>query len=293
MYPNDGDTAEMLLKNADHAMYRAKDAGRNAVRLFTPAMNVRAMERLSTESSLRHALERGELQLYYQPLIDVPSGGVVGVEALLRWNRPDVGVVDPMSFIPIAEETRMIVPIGEWVVREACRQAKAWQRDRPGLRVAVNLSARQFQNNELPAQITAALDESGLAPGDLELEITESLAMHKTERTLQQLQRLRELGVRIAVDDFGTGHSSLNYLRSFPIDRVKIDQGFVHEIETSTADRAIVSAVIRMAHGLALRVTAEGVETDAQLAFLREQGCEEVQGFLFGRPKPAAEFGSS
>jgi diguanylate cyclase (GGDEF)-like protein/PAS domain S-box-containing protein len=294
MFPADGDSAEILLKNADHAMYRAKDAGRNAVRMFTQSMNVRALERLSTESSLRHALERGELQLYYQPQIDVASNGIVGVEALLRWNRPDVGVVDPMSFIPIAEETRMIVPIGEWVVREACRQAKEWQRERfPRLRMAVNLSARQFQNNELPAQIAAALEESGLGPGDLELEITESLAMHKTERTLEQLRRLRELGVRIAVDDFGTGHSSLNYLRTFPIDRVKIDQSFVHEIETSSADRAIVSAVIRMAHGLNLRVTAEGVETEAQLAFLREQGCEEVQGFLFGRPKAAAELGTS
>jgi diguanylate cyclase (GGDEF)-like protein/PAS domain S-box-containing protein len=294
MFPTDGDTAEMLLKNADHAMYRAKDAGRNAVRMFTASMNIRALERMSTESSLRHALERGELELYYQAQINVASNKMVGVEALLRWNRPDVGVVDPMSFVPIAEETRMIVPIGEWVLREACRQAKEWQGARyPGLRMAVNLSARQFQNSDLPAQIAAALEETGLAPEDLELEITESVAMHNSERTLQMLRRLREMGVRIAVDDFGTGHSSLNYLRSFPIDSVKIDQGFVHEIETSAADRAIVSAVIRMAHGLALRVTAEGVETEEQLAYLREQGCEEVQGFLFGRPKPAGEFGGS
>jgi len=293
MFPTDGDTAEMLLKNADHAMYRAKDAGRNAVRMFTASMNVRALERMSTESSLRHALERGELQLYYQPQINVGTNGIVGVEALLRWNRPDVGVVDPMSFIPIAEETRLIVPIGEWVLREACRQAKEWQGARyPGLRMAVNLSPRQFQHADLPAQIAAALEESGLSPADLELEITESMAMHNSERTLKMLRRLREMGVRIAVDDFGTGHSSLNYLRSFPIDSVKIDQGFVHEIESSAADRAIVSAVIRMAHGLTLRVTAEGVETEAQLAFLREQGCEEVQGFLFGRPKPAGEFGA-
>ena len=293
MFPTDGDTAEMLLKNADHAMYRAKDAGRNAVRMFTPSMNIRALERMSTESSLRHALERGELQLYYQAQINIASNKIVGVEALLRWNRPDVGVVDPMSFVPIAEETRMIVPIGEWVLREACRQAKEWQATRyPGLRMAVNLSPRQFQNSDLPAQIAAALEETGLAPQDLELEITESVAMHNSERTLQMLRRLREMGVRIAVDDFGTGHSSLNYLRSFPIDCVKIDQGFVHEIESSAADRAIVSAVIRMAHGLELRVTAEGVETKEQLAYLREQGCEEAQGFLFGRPKPAGEFGA-
>jgi len=294
MFPTDGDTAEMLLKNADHAMYRAKDAGRNAVRMFTASMNVRALERMSTETSLRGAVERGELLLHYQPQINIATNAIVGVEALLRWNRPDVGIVDPMSFVPIAEETRMIVPIGEWVLRQACRQAKEWQRSRfPGLRMAVNLSPRQFQQADLPAQIAAALEESGLAARDLELEITESTAMHNSERTLQTLRRLREMGLRIAVDDFGTGHSSLNYLRTFPVDCVKIDQGFVHEIESSAADRAIVSAVIRMAHGLALRVTAEGVETEAQLAFLREQGCEEAQGFLFGKAVAAGEFGGS
>ena len=291
MFPTDGETAEMLLKNADHAMYRAKDAGRNAARMFTPSMNIRALERMSTETSLRGALERGELLLYYQPQIDIVTNAIVGVEALLRWNRPDLGVVDPMSFVPIAEETRMIVPIGEWALREACRQAKEWQRARyPRLRMAVNLSPRQFQHDELPAQVAAALEDTGLAPGDLELEITESIALHNSDRTLGMLRQLREMGVRIAVDDFGTGHSSLHYLRSFPVDSVKIDQGFVHEIESSAADRAIVSAVIRMAHGLDLRVTAEGVETEAQLAFLREQECEEAQGFLFGRPVAAGEF---
>jgi diguanylate cyclase (GGDEF)-like protein/PAS domain S-box-containing protein len=293
MFPTDGETAEMLLKNADHAMYRAKDAGRNAARMFTPAMNIRALERMSTETSLRGALERGELMLHYQPQVDIATSAVVGVEALLRWNRPDVGVVDPMSFVPIAEETRMIVPIGEWALREACRQAKEWQRSRyPRLRMAVNLSPRQFQHDELPAQVAAALEDTGLAPGDLELEITESIALHNSDRTLGMLRQLRELGVRIAVDDFGTGHSSLQYLRSFPVDSVKIDQGFVYEIESSAADRAIISAVIRMSHGLALRVTAEGVETEGQLAFLREQECEEAQGYLFGRPVAAAEFGA-
>jgi len=291
LFPSDGDTAEILLANADHAMYRAKDAGRNSYQLFTPAMNSRALERLSLENDLRHALERGELQLHYQPQINIVSGRVMGVEALLRWNRPGFGLVSPMDFIPIAEETRLIVPIGEWVLREACRQAKAWQGDRPaGFRMAVNLSPRQFQHSDLPQVIASALELSGLAPGDLELEITESLAMQNTSRTISTLHRLREMGVQIAIDDFGTGHSSLNYLRSFPIDSVKIDQEFVQEIEASAPDRAIVSAVIGMARGLRLRVTAEGVETDHQLAFLREQGCEEVQGFLFGEPVPATAF---
>ena len=288
VFPSDGDTAEALLANADHAMYRAKDAGRNSYQMFTPAMNSRALERLSLENDLRHALDRGELVLHYQPQINIATGRVTGVEALLRWNRPGFGLVAPKDFIPIAEETRLIVPIGEWVLREACRQARAWQSaGSPDFRMAVNLSPRQFQHSDLPQVIASALEFSGLPPGNLELEITESLAMQNTARTITTLQRLREMGVQIAIDDFGTGHSSLNYLRSFPIDSVKIDQEFVQEIETSAADRAIIAAVIGMARGLSLRVIAEGVETEQQLDFLREQGCEEVQGFLFSEPVPA------
>jgi diguanylate cyclase (GGDEF)-like protein/PAS domain S-box-containing protein len=289
LFPSDGDTAEALLANADHAMYRAKDAGRNSYQMFTPAMNSRALERLSLESDLRHALGRNELELYYQPQINIATGRITGVEALLRWNRPGFGLVGPKEFIPVAEETRLIVPIGEWVLHEACRQAKAWEQGRQSsFRMAINLSPRQFQHSDLPQLIGAALALSGLAPASLELEITESLAMQNTTRTIATLHRLREMGVQIAIDDFGTGHSSLNYLRSFPIDSVKIDQEFVQEIEASAADRAIVSAVIGMARGLRLRVTAEGVETERQLNFLREQGCEEVQGFLFGEPVPAS-----
>jgi diguanylate cyclase (GGDEF)-like protein/PAS domain S-box-containing protein len=284
VYPNDGDSAEALLKNADNAMYRAKEIGRSSYQLSAVSTSERSVDRLSMENALRHAIDRGEFVLHYQPQIRTDTMEVVGMEALLRWNRPEHGIVMPEMFIPLAEETRLILPIGEWVLREACRQAKQWPKP---LRLAVNLSPRQFQQSDLRTMIRAALDESSLDANLLELEITESTAMHNTERTLATMRGLREMGVRIALDDFGTGHSALNYLRSFPIDSVKIDQAFVHEIEVSASDRAIVSAVIAMAHGMNLRVTAEGVETEAQFAFLREQGCEEVQGFLFGRPSAA------
>ncbi len=288
LYPNDGDTAEALLKNADTAMYRAKDAGRNSYRLCTRAMNSRAAERLSVENALRRALERDELVLYYQPLVHLETREIAGMEALLRWNRPGHGIVLPATFISIAEETRMIVPIGEWVLREACRQAKAWQQSRyPGMRISVNLSPRQFQQSDLREVVARVLQESGLEPSSLELEITEGTAMFQTDRTIATLAELREIGVRIALDDFGTGHSALSYLRQFPIDRVKIDREFIQEIDTSRSNRAIISAIVAMAHGLDLAVTAEGVETEAQVAFLREQECEEVQGFLFGKPGAA------
>lgn len=287
LFPNDGETAETLLKNADGAMYRAKDLGRNSFQLCSAAMNTRATERLSIESALRRAIERDELVLHFQPIVMLDSRSVAGMEALLRWNRPGFGIVPPAKFIDIAEETRMIVPIGEWVLHEACRRAKTWQASgHSSMRVAVNLSPRQFQQSDLRTVVARALCDSGLAPDSLELEITESTAMLNTDRTMRTLAELRELGVHIALDDFGTGHSSLNYLRRFPIDRVKIDREFVAEIEESASDRAIVSAIVAMAHGLDLAVTAEGVETEGQVTFLREQGCEEVQGFLFGKPAP-------
>ncbi|HUP60232.1 MAG TPA: EAL domain-containing protein [Thermoanaerobaculia bacterium] len=288
LYPNDGETAESLLQSADSAMYRAKEAGRSSYQLCTPAMNQRAAERLSIESALRRALDRDELVLHYQPQVRVGTREIVGMEALLRWNRPGHGLVPPATFIGVAEETRMIVPIGEWVLRKACVQAKAWQRGaHPLRRIAVNLSPRQFLHADLGRVVAAALEESGLEPRFLELEITESTAMTNTERSIATLAGLREMGVRIALDDFGTGHSSLSYLRRFPIDRVKIDQEFVQAIETSRSNRAIVSGIISMAHGLDLAVTAEGVETEPQLSFLEEEQCEEVQGFLFGAATPA------
>jgi diguanylate cyclase (GGDEF)-like protein/PAS domain S-box-containing protein len=282
LFPSDGDTAELLLKNADSAMYRAKEAGRNSYQLCTPAMNTRAAERLSIENALRRAIDREELVLHFQPLVRLDTRECMGMEALLRWNRPGHGLVPPGKFIGIAEETRMIVPIGEWVLREACRLAQAYDMGR----VSVNLSPRQFQQSDLRDVVARALEWSGLDPRRLELEITESTAMFNTERSIVTLSELRALGVSIALDDFGTGHSSLSYLRRFPIDRVKIDREFVAEIGQSRSNRAIVSAVVAMAHGLDLAVTAEGVETEAQVDFLREQKCEEVQGFLFGRPAP-------
>ena len=287
LFPVDGDTAEALLQRADGAMYRAKEAGRNSYQLCTAAMNTRATERLSIETALRRALERDELVLHFQPQVRVDTRQIAGMEALLRWNRPGHGLVLPGMFIGVAEETRMITPIGEWVLRQACRQAKAWQeKGRTSLRVSVNLSPRQFQHADLGKVVAAALEESGLDPHLLELEITESTAMINMERSVLTVAALREIGVGIALDDFGTGHSSLSYLRRFPIDRVKIDQEFVHAIEVSRSNRAIVSAIVAMAHGLDLAVTAEGVETDEQLLFLAEQHCEEVQGFLFGKPQP-------
>jgi diguanylate cyclase (GGDEF)-like protein/PAS domain S-box-containing protein len=290
--PHDGENAEILLKNADNAMYRAKETGRNSYQLCTPAMNIRALERLAMENGLRRALERNEFVIHYQPQISLATGAIVGMEALVRWQHPDHGIVSPAAFIPVAEDTRMIVEIGEWVLREACVQAKRWHDGPyPMARMAVNLSPRQFQHSDLKKMIAEALDYAGLDPHFLELEITEGTAMQNTERTVATLNSLREMGVMISIDDFGTGHSSLNYLRSFPIDSVKLDQTFVHEIEVSPRDRAIVSAVISMAHGLGLRVTAEGVETDAQLDFLRQEGCDDVQGFYFSAAVTADRIG--
>ncbi len=290
LYPNDGGDAEALLRNADAAMYRSKEAGRNTYQLFTPGMNARALERMSVERELRRALDRGELVLHYQPLVALADARPVGVEALVRWNHPERGLIFPDAFIPVAEESRLIVPMGEWVLNEACRQLSAWRAaGLDGLRMAVNLSARQLQQPNLAKFVDGALSLNGVPAALLELEITESAAMQNVESTKSVLHALRAMGVRISIDDFGTGQSSLSYLKNFPLSTLKIDRTFVRDIALDSDDEAIVRAIVALAHVLKLDVVAEGVETDAQLAFLREAGCEEGQGYLFSRPLPAPE----
>jgi diguanylate cyclase (GGDEF)-like protein/PAS domain S-box-containing protein len=290
IYPDDGTDPESLLRNADSAMYRAKEAGRNTYQLCTDEMKHRAVERLAVESRLRSAIQESQLILAYQPQINLVTGRTIGVEALVRWNDPERGIVAPLSFIPIAEETRLIVPLGEWVLRTACLQTKQWQDRGAGpIRVAVNLSARQFQQHDLVEMVRSVLDESGLSASSLELEITETTAMQNAEITVEILRALREIGVGISIDDFGMGYSSLNYLKRFPISAVKIDRAFVGDLIADDGDAAIVSAVIGMARSLRLRVVAEGVETAEQFAFLRSRECDEAQGFYFSRPIPAEE----
>ena len=291
MFPEDGADAETLLKNADRAMYRAKEAGRNNYQFVTAAAIEGAAERLSLENSLHHAFERQEFVVHYQPMIELATGRVVGAEALIRWNHPDFGIMPPDEFIPIAEETRLIIPMGEWVLRTACRQMKLWHdAGHSSLRIAVNLSPRQFQQRDLTTMIERVLRETSFPANHLDLEITETTAMQNAELSLSIMKRLKEMGIRISIDDFGTGYSSLNYLKRFPIDTVKIDQGFVRDLSTGSSDAAIISAVISMARALRLRVVAEGVETEEQLAFLQREQCAEIQGFLYSQPLPAAEF---
>jgi len=288
LYPADGHEAESLLTRADIAMYRAKELGRNGYQLCTPEMTAKALERLTLESELRLALEAGELSLAYQPQARVEDGRVLGVEALLRWEHPRRGLVLPDRFIGIAEDSRLIVPIGEWVLRTACAEVAAWRRaDGSGLRVAVNLSGRQLQHPDLLSTVGAVLAETGLDPRALVLEVTESVAMQNVELTVEVLGALRAMGVRIAMDDFGTGQASLSYLKQFPMDALKIDRGFVADLGRSRVDAAMVTAIIDLAHGLGLSATAEGVESEEQLRFLRERGCDEFQGYLVGRPLAA------
>ncbi|MBX9958975.1 MAG: EAL domain-containing protein [Burkholderiaceae bacterium] len=290
LYPQDGNCFDILRKKADMAMYRAKEAGRNTYRFFDEAMDEEAVEHLLMRSGLRRAIERGEFVLHYQPQVDIASGRVVGVEALLRWEHPEFGLVQPGRFIPVAEESGLIVPIGAWVIEEACRQAMVWRRaGLPDLVMAVNLSAAQFRRSGIEDTVAQALQRSGLVPALLELELTESILLQDVEQVLATVQRLKQLGVQLAIDDFGTGYSSLSYLKRFDIDKLKIDQSFIRDLASDPDDAAIVRAIIQMAHSLGLRAIAEGVETAELLQQLRGFGCDEAQGYLYARPMPAAE----
>jgi diguanylate cyclase (GGDEF)-like protein/PAS domain S-box-containing protein len=290
LFPTDSLDQDILIQNADTAMYRAKELGRNSFRFYTPEMNARALEKLSLESSLRRALERSEFLLYYQPKASLSTGEVIGVEALLRWHHPELGLVSPVEFMPMLEETGLIVATGEWVIRTACAQIKAWQQvGITSMPVAVNLSARQFQVKDLGATISHILEEEGIRPDLLELEITESSLASNAEEAAGTLAYLNSLGVRVAIDDFGTGYSSLSRLKGFPLDALKIDGSFVRDITTDADDAAITRAIITMAHSLGLAVIAEGVETEQQLMFLDANGCDQIQGYYFSTPLPAEE----
>jgi len=284
LYPNDATDADALVKNADIALYRAKDLGRNNFQFFTGDMNAAMMQRLRLESAMRGASERNEFMLQYQPQVDATSGVIHGTEALIRWRHPEYGMISPGQFIPLAEETGMIVQIGEWILRTACTQAKAWQQAGRPMRVAVNLSARQFHQGDLAETVAHILKELDLPAELLEVELTEGILMEDTAQTTAVLVKLHEMGVQISIDDFGTGYSSLSYLKRLPIQILKIDQTFVRDIHTDSDDRAIVTAVIALAHSMKLKVVAEGVETPEQQAFLKEHACDMMQGYLFSRP---------
>lgn len=291
LYPRDGNNTEMLLRNADIALYRAKDMGRNNYQFYLSGATVLSRERLNLETHLRHAVEQGELELYYQPKWDFRAGAIRGAEALIRWNHPKLGLLSPIRFIPIAEDSGLILQVGEWVLRTAVREIGQLHRDGfPGLRVAINLSARQFRQANLADLVRGVLAEAAFEPACLELELTETILMNPTDDNLATLKAFKTLGARVAIDDFGTGYSSLGYLQRFPLDVLKIDRTFVMDLPTNTSSIAIANAILTLAHGLRLEVVAEGVETVEQLTFLRDHGCDEGQGYYFGRPMPLTEF---
>jgi len=291
VFPFDGKDSETLTKNADAAMYRAKKMGRNNYQIFTPSMEQEVFEQLSMGNNLRRALDIGEFEVHYQPQIDISNGNIVGTEALLRWNHPKFGIIPPSKFIKWAEDTGLIVPIGEWVLRDACRQNKHWQNDgHKVLRVAVNLSARQFKQENLVDMIERVLKETALSPLSLELELTESVLMEDPRAAIEVSHQLRSMGIRFSIDDFGTGYSSLDYLKRLPVNNLKMDQSFVQDLVSNPSDRAIAKAVIALGHGLNLAVIAEGVETELQRDLLKSYECDFMQGFLFSKPVPPAVF---
>jgi diguanylate cyclase (GGDEF)-like protein len=290
VHGEDGSDIETLLKHADIALFRAKENGRNNYQFYTEKLNPHGLKRLTLEAALRRALERNEFELHYQPKMDLRSGEAIGVEALIRWKHAELGMVPPGQFIPVAEESGLIEPIGAWVLREACRQAREWQdAGHEGVRIAVNLSARQFRNQRLASEIRKCLSATGTDASLIELELTESMVMHDPEQTARTLNELKAMGLTLSIDDFGTGHSSLAYLKRFPIDSVKVDRSFIKDLPGDAEDAAIVNSVIALARSLRLRVVAEGVETVEQQQHLRSAGCDEMQGYLFSRPLAAQE----
>lgn len=290
IYPHDGDHKDALLKNADTAMYYAKERGKNNYQFYRNRMNAAALDKLTLENDLHKALNRGEFSLHYQPQIDIRNGEIFGVEALLRWQHPERGMVPPAQFIPIAEEVGLIIPIGEWVIHTACSQNKVWQKSGfPPFAVSVNLSTKQFQQKDLFTIVSNSLEDAGLSPQHLILEVTESSLVEHSESVESMVRNLTEMGIRLSMDDFGTGYSSLSYLKRFPIYALKIDQSFIRDITTDPDDAAIAATIIAMAHNLHLDVIAEGVETEEQLEFLHNNGCYKIQGYLLSRPKPADE----
>ncbi len=290
-FPQDGDDEQTLMKNADMAMYHAKEQGKNNFQYFSESLSNDSLERLTLESSLRHALERNEFRLFYQPKRNMKSGEITGVEALLRWQHPELGMILPMQFIPMAEENGLIVPIGRWVFRTACQQSVDWQaQGMPPISMAINLSARQFIDEHLLDDIKLALQETGMSPTLLEVEITESMVMRDVEVTLKILKELKAMGVRVAIDDFGTGYSSLSTLKQFPVDTIKIDASFIRDLTRSLEDRGLTEAIIAVGRNLSLNVIAEGVETSEQYTFLQGQACDEFQGFYGSEALPAEEF---
>jgi predicted signal transduction protein with EAL and GGDEF domain len=291
MYPSDGAHAAELVVAADAAMYHSKKIGGNTYSFFTPSMNAFAQQRLELENGLRRALVNGELELHYQPKVDVTSGRISSTEALIRWRHPERGLVPPGDFIPLAEETGLILQIGEWVLREACRQARQWQvNGMAPVRVAINMSAQQFRQKNLVSIVKSALESANLEPTYLEIELTESAVMHNAAESAAILEQLSRIGVHISIDDFGTGYSSLSYLRRFPLDKLKIDRTFIKDVVANPEDAAIVHAIISLAHSLRLKVIAEGVETQQQLEFLRSLGCDQYQGFFCSPAVQPEEF---